>query len=147
MFYCNVCRMPSIVANVKLFVLYDIPPKIKYKKNINKPKATNNAFALLDCVLNFCSILVMSTFDGFIDGFDCLSVDRFLERNFDAKVFFLSHCHTDHMQGLIEIREKNALPGPLYLSEISSVIIKKIFPAINQLIVLQIGGIYWYFIL
>lgn len=39
--YRNVCRMPSIIANVKLFVLYDIPPKIKYKKIINKPKVTN----------------------------------------------------------------------------------------------------------
>lgn len=87
----------------------------------------------------------MSTFNGFVDGFDCLSVDRFIERNCDAKVFFLSHCHTDHMQGLNKVDDENELPGPLYLSEVSAVIIKKIFPAIKQLVVLRIGGIYLIF--
>lgn len=83
----------------------------------------------------------MSTFDGFIQDFEFLAVDRFIDQNRDAKVFFLSHCHYDHMVGLSEINKRNPLPGPLYLSEVSSIFVNKRFPAIEGLVVLKIGGI------
>lgn len=83
----------------------------------------------------------MSTFDGFIHGFELLSVDRFVAQNRGAKVFFLSHCHYDHMVGLSEIDETSPLPGPLYLSEVSSLFVNKRFPAIQRVQVLKIGGI------
>lgn len=42
----------------------------------------------------------MSSFPGLIDEIPGISVDRFNGDNFYSAVFFLSHCHTDHMQGL-----------------------------------------------
>lgn len=84
----------------------------------------------------------MSTFDGFIEGFEFVAVDRFVQQNRDAKAFFLSHCHYDHMTGLSEINERNPLPGPLYLSEVSSLFVNKRFPAIQRLQVLKIGGMH-----
>lgn len=82
----------------------------------------------------------MSTFDGFLDEIENVSIDRFTEENFKSKLFFLSHCHTDHMIGLKDVHEDNELPGPLYLSEISSVIVRRLYPAIKNLVVLNIGG-------
>lgn len=54
----------------------------------------------------------MSTFDGFLDEIENVSIDRFTEENFKSKLFFLSHCHTDHMIGLKDVHEDNELPGP-----------------------------------
>lgn len=42
----------------------------------------------------------MSTFCGLIEEIPGISVDRFNDDNLKSTVFFLSHCHTDHMQGL-----------------------------------------------
>lgn len=91
---------------------------------------------------NFCSSMSsMSTFSGFIDGIKNVSVDRFVPFNLEeSRVFFLSHCHTDHMIGLNKISESNPLPGPLYLSEISRVILRRRYPRIKHLITLKIGG-------
>lgn len=41
----------------------------------------------------------MSTFFGLIEEIPGISVDRF-EKNSNSSAYFLSHCHTDHMQGL-----------------------------------------------
>lgn len=84
--------------------------------------------------------LAMSTFSGFIKEIDGISVDRFTELNFQSKVFFLSHCHADHMVGLRDLTPENQLPGPLYLSEISLEIVKKKFPAITSVYPLKTGG-------
>lgn len=81
----------------------------------------------------------MSTFDGAIEGFEFLAVDRFDNLNCDVKLLFLSHCHYDHMVGLFGISGTKQ-PGPLYLSEISSIVIKKRLPAITNLAILKIGG-------
>lgn len=83
----------------------------------------------------------MSTFLGFLDGIDeNVSVDRFTEFNLRSKVFFLSHCHMDHMVGLNDITPESPLPGPLYLSEVSQIIIQRRYPAITNLIPLKLGG-------
>lgn len=42
----------------------------------------------------------MSTFNGKIVEIPGISVDRFDNENLFSSVFFLSHCHTDHMVGL-----------------------------------------------
>ncbi|XP_031619615.1 protein artemis-like isoform X2 [Contarinia nasturtii] len=82
----------------------------------------------------------MSTFSGFLDEIENVSVDRFTEANFRSRAFFLSHCHMDHMVGLNEINSLNqSLPGPLYLSEISKVIIQRRYPTITNLIALKTG--------
>lgn len=82
----------------------------------------------------------MSTFLGFLDEIENVSVDRFTHQNFRSKAFFLSHCHMDHMNGLNEINSKVQLPGPLYLSEISKIIVQRRYPTIKNLVVLKIGG-------
>lgn len=42
----------------------------------------------------------MSTFLGLIEEIPGISVDRFDGENLNSSAYFLSHCHTDHMQGL-----------------------------------------------
>ncbi|KAG4066946.1 hypothetical protein HA402_007694 [Bradysia odoriphaga] len=76
----------------------------------------------------------MSTFTGVMKEFPSLSVDRFDNENLKSTVFLLSHCHADHMLGL---DNPNGIPGPLYLSPISSVIVKKQYPNIKELVVLK----------
>lgn len=82
----------------------------------------------------------MSTFSGFLDGIENVSIDRFTEFNLRSKVFFLSHCHMDHMIGLNDITPESPLSGPLYLSEVSQIIIQRRYPAIKNLIPLKLGG-------
>lgn len=83
----------------------------------------------------------MSTFSGFLDGInENVSIDRFTEFNMRSKVFFLSHCHMDHMIGLNDISDESPLPGPMYLSEVSQIIIQRRYPAVKNLIPLKLGG-------
>lgn len=82
----------------------------------------------------------MSTFSGFLDEIENVSIDRFTQANFVSGAFFLSHCHMDHMIGLKEINPENELPGPLYLSEISQVIVNRRYPAVKNLVTLKVGG-------
>lgn len=42
----------------------------------------------------------MSTFFGLIEEIPGISVDRFDGENLNSSAYFLSHCHTDHMQGI-----------------------------------------------
>ncbi|KAJ6622380.1 Protein artemis [Pseudolycoriella hygida] len=76
----------------------------------------------------------MSTFTGVMNEFPGISVDRFDDDNLKSRIFFLSHCHMDHMCGL---NNPNGLPGPLYMSPISAVIIRKQFPQIKEVVVLK----------
>lgn len=82
----------------------------------------------------------MSTFSGFLEEIENVSVDRFTKPNFKSRAFFLSHCHMDHMIGLNEINLHNELPGPLYLSEISQIVVNRRYPAIKNLRILKVGG-------
>lgn len=78
----------------------------------------------------------MSTFGGHLREISGVSVDRFDGINLSSKVFFLSHCHTDHMIGLDNL---DGLPGPLYLSPVSAVIIRRQYPKIKVMAV-NTGG-------
>ncbi|KXJ69156.1 protein artemis-like [Aedes albopictus] len=70
----------------------------------------------------------MSTFSGFFAEIPGISADRFIEVNrTQSQVFFLSHCHMDHMHGL---HLEDSLPGPLYASPISGVFLKHRFPQV-----------------
>lgn len=80
----------------------------------------------------------MSTFSGILDEINHISIDRFDGENLKSKLFFLSHCHTDHMVGLREL--DTGLPGTLYLSELSSVIVRRQFPQIKEVVCLKTGG-------
>lgn len=82
----------------------------------------------------------MSTFGGLVDEIPGISIDKFNGVNLNSKIFFLSHCHTDHMHGLSEA--KDDLPGPLYLSEVSAVFVQRKFPHLNKLKTLKIGRTY-----
>lgn len=76
----------------------------------------------------------MSTFCGQIQEIPGLSVDRFDYENKYSQTFFLSHCHTDHMLGLTNIFVRENLVKEnkfLYVSAVSSVILKALFPNIG----------------
>ncbi|VDM43219.1 unnamed protein product [Toxocara canis] len=47
-------------------------------------------------------VRLMSTFCGRINGCDWISLDHFGGENLSSIVFFLSHCHQDHMKGLAD---------------------------------------------
>lgn len=81
----------------------------------------------------------MSTFNGRFRSIPGISADRFDGLNRQSTVFFLSHCHTDHMIGL---NHPDELPGPLYLSHVSALIVKQLFTADHfrkSCVVLEIG--------
>ncbi|XP_059622714.1 protein artemis-like [Phlebotomus argentipes] len=78
----------------------------------------------------------MSTFPGPLSEFPGVSVDRFDGENRASSVFFLSHCHTDHMYGLEDLQ---GLPGPLFVSEISTVILRRKFSHLTDVRTLEIG--------
>ena len=68
----------------------------------------------------------MSTFPGPIEEIPGVSVDRFENKeNVNASVYFLSHCHSDHMKGLDNsfIQNLNKNNKFLYCSEISKAIL------------------------
>lgn len=71
----------------------------------------------------------MSTFLGLIEELPGISVDSFEGNNLDSSIFFLSHCHTDHMNGLnslfFESLEK--YNKYLYCSPISKIILQSKF--------------------
>uniref|UniRef100_A0A182P1N8 Protein artemis n=1 Tax=Anopheles epiroticus TaxID=199890 RepID=A0A182P1N8_9DIPT len=68
----------------------------------------------------------MSTFPGTIPELPGIGIDRFDQSVRDrATLFFLSHCHFDHMQGL---PEATPLPGPLYASPHTAVILGMRYP-------------------
>lgn len=72
----------------------------------------------------------MSTFFGLIEEIPGISVDRFDGKNLNSSAYFLSHCHTDHMQGLNDDFFKKHLQQCnkyLYCSHISKTILKAKF--------------------
>lgn len=73
----------------------------------------------------------MSTFGGKIQEIPDISVDRFDEDNLNSEVYFLSHCHSDHMRGLENVYFWEQLVKYhkfLYASQISCVILSKMYP-------------------
>lgn len=77
----------------------------------------------------------MSTFDGFITEIPGISVDRFELSNLNSSVFFLSHCHTDHMHGLSTTYLRQNLKRDnvtIYASPISVLILSNLYPDISS---------------
>ena len=75
----------------------------------------------------------MSTFCGLLEEIPGVSIDCFTEENVHSSVYFLSHCHSDHMKGLNEnffksLTKQNKF---LYCSHISKSILE------NKFLVLQ----------
>lgn len=79
-------------------------------------------------ILHYRNILCirMSTFLGLIEEIPGVSVDRFDGENLNSSVYFLSHCHTDHMQGLSDTFFENLKQYNkyLYCSRISKVFLE-----------------------
>lgn len=78
----------------------------------------------------------MSTFLGLIEEIPGISIDRFDGDNLNSSAFFLSHCHTDHMEGLNynffhSLKRKNSF---LYCSHITKLIITNMFPKFDPYI-------------
>ncbi|XP_076380198.1 protein artemis isoform X5 [Megalopta genalis] len=71
----------------------------------------------------------MSTFLGLIKEIPGISVDRFDEENLTSSVFFLSHCHYDHMQGLSDVffEHLNVHSKYLYCSPITKALLENKF--------------------
>lgn len=72
----------------------------------------------------------MSTFGGKIEEIPYISVDRFDGENLKSDVYFLSHCHSDHMNGINldfgdHLIESNKF---IYATKISCIILSRMFP-------------------
>lgn len=65
----------------------------------------------------------MSCFEGLMKEYTFASIDRFDGKNLSSRIYFLSHCHTDHMVGLGQTefydRLKNNPDIRLYCSEVT----------------------------
>lgn len=68
----------------------------------------------------------MSTFLGLIEEIPGISVDRFDGENLNSFAYFLSHCHTDHMEGLSHMffEDLKRYNKYLYCSPISKVLLE-----------------------
>lgn len=76
----------------------------------------------------------MSTFNGKIQEIPGISVDEFV--NVDEKCYFLSHCHTDHMEGLSTLQTE----APFYTTAISALFLQSKFPDLKDNIkILEFG--------
>ncbi|KAK9730699.1 DNA repair metallo-beta-lactamase [Popillia japonica] len=72
----------------------------------------------------------MGTFNGFLREIPYIRVDRFDTYDEDTRIFFLTHCHADHMVGLCDefftdLKRRNL---HLYASPISVRILKNDYP-------------------
>lgn len=77
----------------------------------------------MSVIITVCN---MSTFNGQIEEIPGIAVDEFSEENIeDSKALFVSHCHTDHMHGLSELKD---FDYPIYATSISALFIRRKFP-------------------
>lgn len=74
----------------------------------------------------------MSTFSGEVKEFPFIAVDFFKN---EARCFFLSHCHTDHLVGLSDVK----CEALIYASPLSALFIKQKYPSLRNVRVLEIG--------
>ena len=77
----------------------------------------------------------MSEFDGPIEEFPLVSVDRFDKENLNSTVYLLSHCHADHMVGLDALAFAERLKYKslkLYCHRVSVALLKSL-PLYNHL--------------
>ncbi|CAO1366603.1 unnamed protein product [Diamesa serratosioi] len=73
----------------------------------------------------------MSTFNGQIEEISGIAVDEFSEENIheNTKALFVSHCHSDHMHGLAELKN---FEYPIYATSISALFIRTKFPNLKE---------------
>lgn len=77
----------------------------------------------------------MSTFEGIIPEIEGISVDQFEGQNIESRVYFLSHCHSDHMAGINNDYFLNHLQRngfSIFTSELSSVILRNKYPRLAR---------------
>lgn len=77
----------------------------------------------------------MSTFNGEISEISGISVDHFEDGK--RKCFFLSHCHSDHMKGLLTLQTT----APIYATPISALIIRRTCPQLEDNIRILENGV------
>ena len=79
-------------------------------------------------------IQTMSTFNGIVYEYPQIRVDRFEPTGKTCKHYFLSHCHTDHMEGLDRYRNDIFSSGgvKLYGSPITVRILKNTYPDLKN---------------
>lgn len=79
----------------------------------------------------------MSTFRGFIKEIPKIRVDYF-EQPEDDTLFFLSHCHTDHMVGIKNLASMEH--ATLVVSKVTSVILTNLHPELKNILeIIEIG--------
>uniref|UniRef100_T1J2U6 Protein artemis n=1 Tax=Strigamia maritima TaxID=126957 RepID=T1J2U6_STRMM len=66
----------------------------------------------------------MSKFGGTMNEYSKISIDKFNGKNLDSTTYFLSHCHSDHMEGLktndfFQRLRKSSIDIHLYTSKIT----------------------------
>jgi DNA cross-link repair 1C protein len=90
----------------------------------------------------------MSSFPGKIREYDFVSMDRFNNENLRSSMFFLSHCHQDHMEGLDDplfvalLKDKKL---KLYCHEITAALLlcdSRYFALATHIVRLQVNQTY-----
>ena len=91
----------------------------------------------------------MSIFSGKMHCYDFISIDQFEAENILSKLFFLSHCHQDHMKGLQSDNFKKLVKEntdiKVYMSRMSSriLLLDENYKFLNEhLVGLEVGKIY-----
>lgn len=79
----------------------------------------------------------MSTFEGTLSEIPGISIDRFDGKNLNSTIFFLSHCHTDHCEGIMN---RENVDQPFYTSKISEAIVRDRYKNVKYVRGLEIGG-------
>ena len=73
-------------------VVFSFPKNYRNKSSI--------LFFLTHCSYLLFSSIIISKVSGPISELPGISIDRFNSENLKSLVYFLSHCHKDHMVGL-----------------------------------------------
>ncbi|XP_048741543.1 protein artemis-like isoform X2 [Ostrea edulis] len=86
----------------------------------------------------------MSCFNGRMREYRRVSLDRFDGPNLRSTVFFLSHCHCDHMEGLAAVEFFERLSSRndifLYCSEITKILLMEKHPKLEKFVrTLKVG--------
>lgn len=74
----------------------------------------------------------MSTFNGEVKEFPFIAVDYFKS---NARCFFLSHCHSDHLVGLSTVDSK----ALIYASPLSALFIQQKYQSLKNVKTLEVG--------
>jgi hypothetical protein len=109
----------TVSAASQSFLL--LQPKVQLLCVGSQPSSENSRKDILSTLSN---AVPMSAGDLLHLGPCTVAVDKFIEHN--ASAFFLTHMHTDHMQGL-----RDSFAGPIYCSEITRVLLQHKWPELT----------------